>query len=272
MSERYKEPLITASLGVANQVREALVEKVMERVSKRGWEALPGAMDFMLKELNIEIVYSDEEEDGFAESRAKLRTEPGIIIANHPGYFDVVSVVKAAYRPDLKIWAGDRGFEIGKKYFGEDHFLETTKDSATNLAQLRTIEEHIRAGGAFMFFPTGGNDMIAQGGGLHFQQGLAVMFRKMLRPTDMVYNFYIEPDDIASIMGQKANRLVAARSGLALGELANLNRLKERKGIRVSEQYSQAGEWQRALEGAQAEDRNEVLTKHFLRKFNSMGE
>ena len=222
----------------------------LSEASKQGWEGVPHMIPLIEKYLNIEFEYEQAGSLEFAEMRERLRTEPGVIIANHPGTFDVPIMLKAAFRRDLLLWASEHGTKVADTLIGRDHILQVERTARGNLAQFRQIEKHIHGGGALMFYPTGGDDGLTfQGDGtteFEFKHGFSALLRRVLRPTDMVYSFYIDPYDTMSILGERVNRVVGAASGFSLTELLNINRLKEKKKIQVREKYSTAAEWQRS--------------------------
>ena len=54
---------------------------------------LEPAIQHIMNANGIEPKYNDEDEESLAKQREKLKTMPGIIIANHPGRFDTLIVL-----------------------------------------------------------------------------------------------------------------------------------------------------------------------------------
>ena len=134
--------------------------ELVEQVKKEGSEdILFDSMERYLETLNIELVYESEKDNPeIEEMRRRLNTEAGVIISNHPGYFDVLAILHLIKRQDIKIVASH--FEDISKILGTEKFLPAVRDPAGVAKLMRDIKNHIKSGGALLIFPTGGQDGI----------------------------------------------------------------------------------------------------------------
>lgn len=222
------------------------------------------AVERLPRQLNVEFDYLQHSygEDYFEGIRKRLNTEPGVIIANHPESLDVVSVMNMIERPDILAMVSPSGYKYLAPIFGKRYFLETTDNPTVLREQFRQIDAHIQSGGLFMLLPTGGDE---RRGSFLFRDGFRLLVEKILRPSDMVYVAWTEPEDLAALRNERVSRTIGALSEFVIGGNTNLNSLKERKRIRVDEQYSKASEWQDAIKGQTSRIvKNKILTDHFL--------
>jgi len=219
---------------------------------------------------NIEVISSLDPEAS-DKMHKKLNTEAGLIISNHPGHFDYYAILNLLEREDIKIVVGKTGYKKLAPIIGVDHLIQAKSSMSISEAKefLKITKDHIENGGVVLLFPTGGKDNVEkENDDLKFESGLGTFLRKVLRPTDMVYSFNIDPKDIRSIVDEKIDRNVGIFTGIATKGLINTNSFKEKKQIHIQESYSQASEWQDIVNATSNEDDNVALAEHFLNQFS----
>jgi hypothetical protein len=79
---------------------------------------------------------------------------PLMVLSNHPGMADTVSLFAAIPRPDLKVVAADRPFLRTLKAT-ERQLIYVPEKSADRMAVLKSIAAQLRSGGAILTFPAG---------------------------------------------------------------------------------------------------------------------
>lgn len=220
----------------------------------------------IMAEAKIEPVYKLAEKDPviFEQSRQRLNTEAGIIIANHPGYYDTFPILNSLNRTDVKIVVSERNYKALAPV-GDEYIIKASSDPKEAVAFLRAIKDHIESGGVVLIYPTGGKDRVDKDSGsdgIVFEDGLSVILRRCLKPTGMVYSFYVEPEDIKVLVDESIPRTAGVVSAVNYG-LPNVNKLKDVSEIRVNERYSKAEEWLGVMAGLDKEDRNKALEEHF---------
>lgn len=80
-------------------------------------------------------------------------TGPLLILSNHPGLFDTVSLFSQMSRADLKIIALDRPFLRAMPALNEALFFVPSEQQKTAL--VRKATRHLQAGGSILTFPAG---------------------------------------------------------------------------------------------------------------------
>ena len=229
-----------------------LFGNIEQEVSKRGFEALHEAINKYFEIWNVAPAYQRERDDGFSEMRNKLNSEAGIIISNHPGYMDVPAILRCIARDDIKIMVDKEGYEILRGLIGEKYIVPADR------SVLSEVEAHIKNGGVFLIFPTG-----EVGNNIAFRPGFTKLLES-LQPDNMIYSFYINPQDVETIESAYHGRSVGVASALYLNSSVNINRLRETKAVAVDEKYSTAQEWQEAYSGTQKlKEKTALLTKHY---------
>src|SRR5690606_32164670 len=94
------------------------------------------------------------------------QTGPLVVVANHPGVYDALTLFSAIGRDDLRVIAAEREFlrampHMGRRLlFVEDTFGETVIATRHNQARsrsrgLRKALEHLRTGGCLLHFAAG---------------------------------------------------------------------------------------------------------------------
>jgi hypothetical protein len=231
---------------------EKLFGNIEQEVSKRGLEALHEVINKYFEIWNVAPSYGREQDEGFAEMRAKLNSEAGIIISNHPGYMDVPAILNCIAREDIKIMVDKEGYEILRKLIGDRYIVPADK------SVLFEVEAHIKDGGVFLIFPTG-----ETGDRMDFRAGFTKLLES-LQPDNMVYSFYINPQDVKTIESAYHGRSAGVASALYLNPAVNINRLREAKAVNVDERYSTAKEWQEVYAGTQKmRAKTALLTQHY---------
>lgn len=79
---------------------------------------------------------------------------PILVLSNHPGMTDTLSLFCALDRPDLKIIALDRPFLAALPNLSKQ-LLYVEDDPASRVRLVRQVTSHLRAGGAALTFPAG---------------------------------------------------------------------------------------------------------------------
>lgn len=94
--------------------------------------------------------------DGVAVTREEpLPSGPVLVLANHPGMADALSLFSALNREDLKIIALDRPFLTALPNTSRRLFLVREGDSRSRAHLIREVSTHLRKGGAALTFPAG---------------------------------------------------------------------------------------------------------------------
>lgn len=84
-----------------------------------------------------------------------LPAGPVLVLANHPGMADALSLFSALNREDLKIIALDRPFLTSLPNTSRRLFLVRDGDSRSRGHLVREVSTHLRKGGAALTFPAG---------------------------------------------------------------------------------------------------------------------
>ena len=244
------------------------VDKLKDGVEEGGLQFIGQKV---MEEARIKPVYKLEEAEPtiFEQSRQKLNTEAGIIIANHPGYYDTFPILNALERKDVKIVVSEANYKSFASV-GDEYIIKASNDPKEAVSFLKAIKDHIENGGVVLIYPTGGRDRVdknSEDEQFVFEDGLSVILRKCLRPNDMVYSFYVEPEDIKPLVNESIPRTAGVVSAVNYN-LPNINKLKETSEIRVNERYSKALEWQETIAGLEREDKNRALERHFIEGIN----
>jgi hypothetical protein len=276
----------------ARDWRETIIgEEFKRNIEEFG---LARSAEMLLDSVNAKLHFEKEGDESFSEIRNKLNNEAGVVIANHPGNFDLLCILAAINRKDLKFMVNVDTQETWSKLFGEKlvvpslHMYESREEAEEakkrekkeklsdeevakrqkivqeNLVIVRSILDHIKNGGLFIYFPTGGDDS------RHMEQfKFENLFRLLvgkMKSTDMVYSFNIlNPEKRRTKMDQALRTAGSFSSAKKSGNI-NISRLTEPISINVDEDYSQAGEWKSFLKGDKEGD-SEALTEHYLEKF-----
>lgn len=252
---------------INDHVENAILRRVEPLVDGRGWGAVPDLMERWIEAARVRLVYEQESNPEFAEVRRRLNTEPGVIIANHPGLIDIPAVLKVITRPDIKIVINADDYKrLGTLIGDTSHFVEASTEVSKVRQNFDELTQHIARGGAVLIFPAGTRDTESRDR-RQFKSGFRHLLETTLTPEHMVYAFHINRQDVWSVRDEKIPRQIGALGEALLGKGANINRHKERKVIRVNEAYTQASEWQEVLSDKGSADDNRRLTAHFYEKF-----
>ena len=81
-------------------------------------------------------------------------TGPRLVLANHPGAYDALSLMAAIGRDDLLILAADRGFLRALPHSSE-HFAFVADRPVARASALKRAVSHLKRGGAVLQFPAG---------------------------------------------------------------------------------------------------------------------
>lgn len=247
MSDAF--PRFTADL-----LRKQIELPAHEAFLRGGWQ---GVAEFIFENSGSTPSYSREGTATFEEERTRLNTEPGFLIANHPGSLDGALLMNTLDRSDVKILVAEAFVDSYRRILGDQFVLPATRNPDDLIPLVRKILNHIEAGGLFVLFPTGGDRAskpFAFG-------GLFGFLLRRLPPELMVYAMAIDPRyptylNLRSVPGQASvvSRLFVPSA--LQGTPAP---------IAVDERYTQIQDWP-AQETALAR-RNQHLTEHYLHLF-----
>lgn len=238
-----------------------IAPEVVRQFREGGWKNVRD--NIVVKQLQITGVkpeFIEENEPGFAESRHRLNTEPGVIICNHPNTGEVFIILSTLEREDLKvIVAHEELYKHLPADIAQKYFFSAAKDFKTMRAFIEGADEHIKSGGVLLIFPQLSSSV-------HFERGFRALLQK-LKPEDMVYCFNVNTSDAANF--SKTRRMAGLGSELFIHPVTNINQLGEPSTIRTAENYTQAGEWQSVITGVPKGEADLVLTKKYERMFAS---
>lgn len=255
--------------GFERIIRDGTLRTVEIAIRERG--KVHSLVEFskdVLHNLNVEGQYLQSDNQEFKQMRKKLNQEPGLIISNHPGYFDMPLVLSNINRDDLKIIVAENFYPSLTRRFGADKFIKSTREL------VRKSSAHIKNGGAILIFPTGGADIVIkrdQAQKTNFRSG----FRHILNsvnPDSMVYSFYIDPQDDLTLLNRYSSKktiknLQIAGQALALWEPDNIGSSKK-SVIKVDENISRVQDWQKEIKNIQGSiPQNEKLTQVYFDQF-----
>jgi len=151
-------------------------------------------------------------------SGATAESGPCLVLANHPGAFDALALMRAINRRDLLVLAADRQFLRALSGLSE-HLLLVGETPAERARVLKRALVWLRQGGAVLHFPAGkiepDADFVTPGAPLieHWQPGVAALVKACERVAGRVF--------VAGVRGvhsPRAKRLL-------------LNRWAEQRGI-----------------------------------------
>ncbi len=251
--------------------KQHIVEKLRHEMQSVGLEQ---AIQIYLEAARIQpvSVLETKNPEAFNEYRQRLATEPGIIIANHPGFFDTPLILSTLKRNDVKIIVSKSNFAQLAPIIGSDHLVEVSDEPDKMWDVLNNVKTHIHSGGVVLLYPTGGGDRVDKGESFEFEGGFSVLVRKCLRPTDMVYSFWVHPEDIQPLIEETISRNTGAASAFAFGDAINPNRFKQTADIKFDEVCDNAESWQRLITEQTPQmsraDRNKKLAEHFRGQFS----
>jgi 1-acyl-sn-glycerol-3-phosphate acyltransferase len=251
--------------NLSDWARIQTAENLMNEVNDAdGVVSVVGKKILETSKVKPEYLLSAKGQEELSSSRYKLNHEPGIIISNHPGYFDTFAILNVLDRSDVKIVVSSGNYRELSGRLGSEYFIEARDDFNGARSLLREVKEHVDNGGVVLIYPTGGKDATHNDDPeFMFERGLSVILKKCLKPSDMVYSFYIEPEDIKNIASERVSRHKLTFAAVALDLGVNINELKDEKTIRVDERYSTAETWQTMTE------KEADLEEYFLDQFKS---
>lgn len=229
---------------ISDIARWHLLHRLKNQIKNGGFKTSPQFIQHFFDAMNVVIIRKTT-----TENDNKLKTESGIIISNHPGYFDAHIITMITDRSDYKILVSEEAYKRYVPYIGEDNLLQIKQDVSVSQRKdlFEKISRHISCGGVILIFPMGAAETLDP----RFKKsrsefgGFSFLLQKILDSEDMVYCFYIDPDDILSIIKEKMRRGWGVFLEMTLGHRLNFNRLKQVKIIHVYEHYSKAEEWQK---------------------------
>lgn len=234
--------------------------KKMERLYGKG---IANVMRGALDRLNVEPEYLlAKDSEKFAESRARLSKEPGVLISNHPNGLDALPVLALIDREDVLIFTSGPETSDLENMFSKGKFISPGESVSGMRTALKRIQEHIQQGGLFVIFPTGGLDALD----FEFKSGFRSILTTM-KPTDMVYACRVNPDD-AIRMEETLPRGFGFIQALFDDATVRKRKKEEPLRVRVREHYTNAKEWQDALGTWRGRRGNIALSHHYEELFS----
>lgn len=243
--------------------REQLSAKIINAFSSGNLENIHELALKHLRQLCVQPAFLQENNPQIEEMRNKLNTESGVIICNHPGWGDTAVILSAVKRDNLKIIMNKTYFDLLPPEVADKYFFPNEKNPSKTVAIFKRIQEHIKNGGVLLTYPSGGNE---QKTGTSFKDGFRVILRG-LKPEQMVYCFNINNSDMKSLKSLRPMTGLASEA-LFLSDF-NINKSRDPQIVRVDEAYTQASDWQKAIEAIPKNDANEVLTGKYEGMFSS---
>jgi len=246
---------------VGNRYKKKIEEKGLGEATKD----LMGAM-------GVSVLSKRENDPEFSEMRKKLSTEPGIVIANHPGQYDALAILSTLNRQDIKFMVAGNVYEALSSVFGEERIIEAKRDGRKDLLDtLNGILKHIENGGLFIYFPTGGRETWSTDAKFEFFSSFRYLVEKM-NSKDMVYSMNINPVSTNPERSGLSIERVVRESAFASDsgrEIPILSKRAKPFTLEIDENYSQAGEWKNIIESEGSNPvKNKMLTLNYLEKFS----
>lgn len=216
------------------------------------------------EELLVTPHYTQNESVGFAEMRNKLNSEAGILIANHPSALDPCFMFPAIKRNDILMMTQRKRFKFFEKTLGAPYVVPAPENREDMLRIIQHAKEHVLSGGLFIIFPTGGEEMVTRE--VRFKKGVSAIIREI--PDDaMVYGFLIDPMTGYSITDTLVGPPKEDESVIELAPQLHIRKPANNIVVPVNEFYSQAAEWKNLIETKSPTESTQLLTQHFLDKF-----
>lgn len=228
----------------------------------------PAMAEAMFRALHVEPVYLAERRPDFMRMREALRTESGLVIANHPGVVDIPAVFQGLDRKDVRILASEENAHQARRILGSDAFLPVSHDISRLRPVMEEAQAMMRGGGTVFLFPSGGQ-IASTGAEAPFQSGFRYLLRG-LRPDQMVYAFHIYSEDVQHMIPRLSRakleaEMIARRFGIPFPNSS------QRHTIRIDEEYTNAVWWQDQLRGVEAQRANQLATDVYNRLFGVEG-
>lgn len=258
------EELMRLTNRVEDEFSVAMVIQVGKKLERLYGKGISNIARGALDRLNVLPDFVQVENSAqFADLRARLNKEPGVLISNHPNGLDALLILSLLERDDVLIFASAPDNKNLEAIFGKGRFVaqgEGPKDLQRALAR---IHKHIEDGGLFLIFPTGG----LEEDDIEFKSGFQAVLRHM-RPTDMVYACNVDLKD-AKTMEERLPRGFAFIEAIFDDKTVKRRQEKEMPiQVRVDERYTTALEWQEALGDSRRKAGNLVLSEHYQDLFS----
>src|SRR5262249_39335639 len=90
-------------VATANLVDAAIIRAAAREISAKTLRMPSEVALEYLRKLNVEPQYLRQNIPEFATMRQRLNSEPGLVIANHPGVVDTALILSMIHRNDLKV-------------------------------------------------------------------------------------------------------------------------------------------------------------------------
>lgn len=258
-----------ATASVFGSQRELLNKFILEPIKEHGRQVAAECCKNYLKALKIDPRFLHEADPAFHLDRQRLNSDPGLVIANHPGYFvDSFLIFSQIERSDFQIVVSKNGAPFFARILGDERVVVAESGFSGLRRQMRKIETHQAHGGITFLYPTGGEDAVFRNNpDAHFKDGFAFLLEHTLKETDMVYSFHINPEDVAHALSERLRNDLAAPNTGTLDRIIDTSSIHDNTLIRVKESVLSAEKWRGALQGVVSSERNKKLTEYFRAQF-----
>jgi hypothetical protein len=237
MPEQYNPESLQAA---QTDGRERFRSMAIEMVRREGLEK---TINYILEYFKVSPDFVKSESENFQKNREQLMEQAGLLIANHPGGLDNVFIIKMLedrikHKGDVKILVSGANYEATAGLFPENNILNA--DDPRHM--LEEIPGHIKKGGLFIIYPTGG--------GKKFHSGFRAILSR-IEPETMIYTLNFNDIQAANVN----MRLSAAQPG-------------DPASVEVDEYFTTASEWIESVKDVPKKEQNQALTQHYNSLFN----
>lgn len=254
-----------------NTVRTIIAEEMKRRVEAKGPRGLAEYAGEYLERLSVVPEFVSKERPDFAEMRKSLNTKGGVMISNHPSILDAQLLLQALEREDYKLVVTPELYERAKGTVLENIFIPAARESLSEMKKMvKTIQEHIAAGGLVWIFPTGGAPRGSDEEPRHFASGFNLILNE-LAPEDMVYLFHIDHASVRPVAGYLRIN-VPFLSGEFLPRFMNVAKMHGPHTVQIDERCMTAAQWKDVAQKTGKRDRNRALTGFYLQQFGISGD
>lgn len=271
MNPDKKKPVLekekTSISSSVPELAQSKIEEIRERLKLKFAKEIHSMVEFsafykkFLAVVNVTLRNVQEGTENFETNRNRLNREAGVVIANHPSVFDTSAIFSLLSRNDVLVMANEADFWKGTVV--EENFVRTPKPFEV-MKVFERIKEHIKKGGVFLIFPTGGREN--KGDEFKFKRGFRYMLQNgILTPETMIYAFNIQGGGLTIPEEKKQeykNNSLLYFAQKVLGESDVFVEKPPHLEIVLDERYTKAGEWSSLLESDKGQE-DVALTKHY---------
>jgi hypothetical protein len=234
---------------------------VVPEFNKGGWRSVrDNIVTKHMKNLGFVSKFITADQPDFEQMRRRLNTKPGVIICNHPGMSETPIILSVLEREDLKVMISKEVYAALPEEVAQKYFFSANEDPKNMAIVFRGINDHIKNGGVLLIYPKLRSSA-------SFERGFRIILQKILKPEDMIYCFNVNTTDTSNLASR--HPWIGIGSEFFLHPITNINTLREPITIRTDEAYTQAGEWQKAIEGVPKNEADKTLTLKYESMFAS---